>query len=276
MDTTAGRPSEPRERHSTGFPSDPLWYKEAVIYELHVRAFRDSSGDGIGDFKGLTSKLDYLADLGVTALWLLPFYPSPGRDDGYDIADYGRVNPDYGSLRDVRTFIREAHRRDLRVVTELVFNHTSDQHPWFQRARKAPAGSPERNWYVWSDTPDRYRDARIIFKDFETSNWSWDPVAGAYYWHRFYSHQPDLNFDEPRVQEALLKVTDFWLEAGVDGLRLDAIPYLYEREGTNGENLPETHAFLKSPAHPRRRALRRSHAAGGGQPVAGGLGGLLR
>jgi len=246
MGKNGSRPPEPRERHATGFPPDPLWYKDAVIYELAVRAFRDSSGDGIGDFRGLTSRLDYLADLGVTALWLLPFYPSPGRDDGYDIADYGRVNPDYGTLRDVRAFIREAHARDLRVVTELVFNHTSDQHPWFQRARKAPVGSPERDWYVWSDTPERYGDARIIFKDFEQSNWSWDPVAGAYYWHRFYSHQPDLNFDEPRVREALLKVTDFWLEAGVDGLRLDAIPYLYEREGTNGENLPETHAFLKS------------------------------
>ena len=245
MGRIAGRESQSGERHSNDFPPDPQWYKDAVIYELHVRAFRDSTGSGIGDFRGLTSKLDYLADLGVTALWLLPFYPSPGRDDGYDIADYGQVNPDYGTLRDVRNLIREAHARDLRVITELVFNHTSDQHPWFRRARKAAPGSTERNWYVWSDTPDRYRDARIIFKDFEPSNWSWDPVAGAYYWHRFYSHQPDLNFDEPRVRQALLKVTDFWLEAGVDGLRLDAIPYLYEREGTNGENLPETHAFLK-------------------------------
>ncbi|MEX1297282.1 MAG: alpha-amylase family glycosyl hydrolase, partial [Candidatus Limnocylindrales bacterium] len=238
MGRTSGRSGRARERLATSIPGDPLWYKDAVIYELHVRAFRDSDGSGMGDFRGLTSKLDYLADLGVTALWLLPFYPSPGRDDGYDIADYGRVNPDYGTLRDVRTFIREAHKRELRVITELVFNHTSDQHPWFQRARKAPPGSPERNWYVWSETPERYEDVRVIFKDFETSNWSWDPVAGAYYWHRFYSHQPDLNFDEPRVRQALLKVTDFWLEAGVDGLRLDAIPYLYEREGTTGENLP--------------------------------------
>ena len=245
MVTAVERPDELRGRQSTGFPPDPLWYQDAVIYEVHVRAFQDSAGDGIGDFKGLTSRLDYLADLGVTAIWLLPFYPSPLRDDGYDIADYGSVHPDYGTLRDARTFIREAHRRDLRVITELVFNHTSDQHPWFKRARKAPPGSTERDWYVWSDTPDRYRDARIIFKDFETSNWSWDPVAEAYYWHRFYSHQPDLNFDEPRVREALLKATDFWLEAGVDGLRLDAIPYLYERDGTNSENLPETHAFLK-------------------------------
>ncbi|MEA2026228.1 MAG: maltose alpha-D-glucosyltransferase, partial [Chloroflexota bacterium] len=222
-----------------------MWYQDAIIYEVHVRAFQDSTGDGIGDFRGLTARLDYLADLGVSAIWLLPFYPSPLRDDGYDIADYGSVHPDYGTLRDVRAFVREAHRRDLRVITELVFNHTSDQHPWFKRARKAAPGSPERDWYVWSDTPDRYPDARIIFKDFEPSNWSWDPVAGAYYWHRFYSHQPDLNFDEPRVREALLKATDFWLEAGVDGLRLDAIPYLFERDGTNGENLPETHAFLK-------------------------------
>ena len=246
MGRTAKGAGTGRDPRSSSFPSDPLWYKDAIVYELHVRAFRDSTGSGIGDFRGLTSKLDYLADLGVTALWLLPFYPSPGRDDGYDIADYGSVNRDYGSLRDVRAFIREAHKRDLRVITELVFNHTSDQHPWFVRARKAAPGTPEREWYVWSDTPDRYPDARIIFKDFEPSNWSWDPLAKAYFWHRFYSHQPDLNFDEPRVREALLKVTDFWLEAGVDGLRLDAIPYLYERDGTNCENLPETHAFLKS------------------------------
>src|SRR5688572_5787804 len=223
-----------------------LWYKDAIIYELHIKAFRDSNGDGIGDFEGLLEKLDYLEDLGVTAIWLLPFYPSPLRDDGYDIADYLAVHPDYGTMREVRTFIRAAHRRGLRVITELVFNHTSDQHAWFKRARKASPGSPERDWYVWSDTPDRYSDVRIIFKDFETSNWAWDPGANAYYWHRFYSHQPDLNYDNPRVQEALLRVTDFWLEAGVDGVRLDAIPYLYEREGTNGENLPETHAFLRT------------------------------
>ena len=246
MSQAAPGPVGPRVRRSTGFGPDPLWYKDAIVYEVPVRAFQDSSGDGIGDFRGLTSRLDYLADLGVTAIWLLPFYPSPLRDDGYDIADYGSIHPDYGTMRDVRTFIREAHRRDLRVITELVFNHTSDQHPWFKRARKARPGSTERDWYVWSDTPDRYRDARIIFKDFEPSNWSWDPVAGAYFWHRFYSHQPDLNFDEPRVRDALLKATDFWLEAGVDGLRLDAIPYLYERDGTNCENLPETHGFLKA------------------------------
>ncbi|HUG48657.1 MAG TPA: maltose alpha-D-glucosyltransferase [Candidatus Limnocylindria bacterium] len=224
---------------------EALWYKDAIIYELAVRAFYDSEGDGSGDFRGLTQKLDYLADLGVTAIWLLPFYPSPLKDDGYDIADYTSVHPDYGTLRDVKTFIREAHRRNLRVITELVCNHTSDQHPWFQRARRSPVGSVYRDFYVWSDTPDRYTDARIIFKDFETSNWSWDPVANAYYWHRFYSHQPDLNFENPRVREAVKKALDFWLEMGVDGLRLDAIPYLYEEEGTNCENLPRTHEFLR-------------------------------
>ena len=229
----------------SGTAPDPLWFKDAIIYELHVRAFFDGSGDGQGDFRGLTAQLDYLQDLGVTAIWLLPFYPSPLKDDGYDIADYTSVNPDYGTLRDVRAFIREAHRRGLRVITELVCNHTSDQHPWFQRARRAPAGSVNRDFYVWSDTADRYREARIIFKDFETSNWSWDPVANAYYWHRFYSHQPDLNFESPQVRAALVKAMDFWLDMGVDGLRLDAVPYLYEREGTNCENLPETHAFLR-------------------------------
>jgi len=224
---------------------DPLWYKDAIIYQLHVKAFRDSNGDGIGDFQGLTEKLDYLQDLGITALWLLPFYPSPLRDDGYDIADYTDVHPTYGTLRDFRTLLREAHRRELRVITELVVNHTSDQHPWFQRARRARPGSRARDFYVWSDTADVYREARIIFKDFEHSNWTWDPVAGAYYWHRFYSHQPDLNFDNPAVRKAILQTLDFWLEMGVDGLRLDAVPYLFEREGSNCENLPETHAFLK-------------------------------
>jgi maltose alpha-D-glucosyltransferase/alpha-amylase len=224
---------------------DPTWYKDAIIYELRTRSFYDSNDDGIGDFRGLASKLDYLLDLGVTALWLLPFYPSPGKDDGYDIADYGNVSPEVGTLADFEYFLGEAHRRGLRVITELVLNHTSDQHPWFQRARRAPPGSPERDFYVWSDTPDRYRDARIIFQDFEPSNWSWDRLANSYYWHRFYSHQPDLNFENPAVQEALLGVVDFWLEKGVDGLRLDAVPYLYEEEGTNCENLPKTHAFLK-------------------------------
>jgi maltose alpha-D-glucosyltransferase/alpha-amylase len=234
----------PTRRAAARRNGDPTWYKDAIIYEVHVRAFFDRDGNGLGDFQGLTSKLDYLADLGVTAIWLLPFYPSPGRDDGYDIADYREVNPDYGTLRDLKVFVREAHKRGLRVITELVCNHTSDQHPWFKRARTAPPGSPARDFYVWSDTPDRYADARIIFKDTETSNWSWDPVAGAYYWHRFFSHQPDLNFDNPRVREAIFSTLDYWLGMGIDGLRLDAIPYLYEREGTNGENLPETHAFL--------------------------------
>ncbi len=237
--------AEPVVQQAAAGDGDPLWYKDAVIYEVHVRAFRDSNGDGIGDFRGLTEKLDYLRDLGVTAIWVLPFYPSPLKDDGYDIADYLGIHPDYGTMRDVRQFIREAHRRGLKVITELVCNHTSDQHPWFQRARRAPAGSPWRDFYVWTDDPDRYREARIIFKDFETSNWTWDPVAEAYYWHRFYHHQPDLNFENPKVREAIMRTMDTWLEMGVDGLRLDAIPYLYERDGTNCENLPETHAFLK-------------------------------
>ncbi|HVL54117.1 MAG TPA: maltose alpha-D-glucosyltransferase [Vitreimonas sp.] len=243
----AGRraPAGPRAASTVPIGEEALWYKDAIIYEVHVRAFRDSTADGRGDFRGLTEKLDYFRDLGVTAIWVLPFYPSPLKDDGYDIADYTSVHPDYGTLRDVRQFIREAHKRGLRVITELVCNHTSDQHPWFQRARRARRGSTYRDFYVWSDTPDRYQDARIIFKDFETSNWTWDAVAGQYYWHRFYSHQPDLNFDNPKVKDAVFRAMDFWLEMGVDGLRLDAIPYLYEREGTDCENLPETHAFLK-------------------------------
>jgi maltose alpha-D-glucosyltransferase/alpha-amylase len=226
--------------------SDPLWYKDAIIYQLHVRAFHDADGDGLGDFKGLTQKLDYLQDLGVTAIWALPFYPSPLKDDGYDIADYGNVHPDYGTLRDFRAFLRAAHERGLRVITELVINHTSDQHPWFQRARRAPPGSPERDFYVWSDTSDKYKEARIIFKDFEQSNWSWDPLAKAYYWHRFYGHQPDLNYDNHEVWKAVFPLLDFWMAMGVDGMRLDAVPYLFEREGTNCENLPETHGFLKA------------------------------
>ena len=225
--------------------NDPLWYRDAVIYELHVRAFSDGNADGIGDFKGLTEKLDYLQDLGVTALWLLPFYPSPLKDDGYDIASYTEIHPDYGTLKDFRNFLREAHRRGLRVITELVLNHTSDQHPWFQRARRAAPGSKERNYYVWSDNQEQYKEARVIFKDFETSNWAWDPVAKAYFWHRFYSHQPDLNVANPVVQHAIFEAVDFWLDMGVDGLRLDAVPYLFEREGTSCENLPETHQFLK-------------------------------
>jgi len=223
----------------------PLWFKDAVIYEVHIRSFCDSNGDGIGDFRGLLQKLPYLRDLGVTAVWVLPFYPSPLRDDGYDIADYRGIHPDYGTLRDFQDFLRGAHALGMRVITELVLNHTSDQHPWFQKARRAKPGSPWRDFYVWSDTPDKYADARIIFKDFETSNWSRDPIDKSYYWHSFYSHQPDLNYDNPRVHEAMLRVLDFWLGMGVDGLRLDAVPYLYEREGTNCENLPETYEFLK-------------------------------
>jgi maltose alpha-D-glucosyltransferase / alpha-amylase len=225
--------------------SDPLWYKDAVIYQLHVKTFHDADNDGIGDFKGLRKKLPYLEELGVTALWLLPFYPSPLRDDGYDISDFKGINPSHGTLRDFKAFLKEAHERGLRVITELVVNHTSDQHPWFQQARKAKPGSTQRDFYVWSDTPEKYKEARIIFKDFETSNWTWDPVAKAYYWHRFYSHQPDLNFENPKVRDAIFKTLEFWLDMGVDAMRLDAVPYLYEREGTNCENLPETHAFLK-------------------------------
>ena len=224
---------------------DPLWYKSAIIYEVPVRAFFDSNADGIGDFRGLTQKLDYIQDLGVTALWLLPFYPSPLKDDGYDIADYYSINPIYGTLSDFRAFMREAKRRGLRVITELVLNHTSDQHPWFQRSRRASKGSRDRDFYVWSDTPEKYKEARIIFKDFEPSNWTWDPVAHAYYWHRFYSHQPDLNFGNPVVHREILRIFEFWMDLGVDGFRLDAVPYLYEREGTSCESLSETHAYLK-------------------------------
>ena len=226
-------------------PSEPLWYKDAIIYQLHVKAFFDSNDDGIGDFVGLTRKLDYLQDLGVTALWLLPFYPSPLRDDGYDIADYRNVNPSYGMMADVRAFVREAHQRGLRIITELVINHTSDQHPWFQRARRARPDSRLRDFYVWSDTDQKFTDTRVIFCDTEKSNWTWDPVAEAYYWHRFYAHQPDLNFDNPRVFRAVTNAMKFWLDLGVDGMRLDAVPYLIEREGTINENLPETHAVLK-------------------------------
>ena len=233
---------------------DPLWYKDAIIYEMHVKTFCDSDGDGMGDFRGLIEKLDYLQELGITAIWLLPFYPSPLRDDGYDIADYFDVNPNFGTLDDFRAFLDAAHARNLRVITELVINHTSDQNPWFQKSRRAVAATGTgvsgedlayKDFYVWSDTPEKYKDSRIIFKDFETSNWAWDPVAKAYYWHRFYSHQPDLNFDNPAVHDAVEKVCDFWLDMGVDGLRLDAIPYLYERENTSCENLPETHQYLR-------------------------------
>ncbi|HOY65774.1 MAG TPA: maltose alpha-D-glucosyltransferase [Candidatus Ozemobacteraceae bacterium] len=222
----------------------PLWYKDSVFYELHVRGFCDGNGDGIGDFIGLTSKLPYIRDLGVDCIWLLPFYPSPLRDDGYDIEDFKSVHPDYGSLDDFRRFLDEAHSMGLRVLADLVVNHTSDQHAWFREARQDP-NSPYRDWYVWSDTPDRYKDVRIIFKDTETSNWTWDPVAKQYFWHRFFSHQPDLNYDNPAVRAAILDVVGFWLNLGLDGFRVDAIPYLIEREGTNCENLPETHAFCR-------------------------------
>lgn len=229
-----------------GTAQDPLWFKDAIIYELHVRAFHDSNGDGIGDFRGLIEKLDYLQELGVTCIWLLPFFPSPLRDDGYDIADYLNVHPDYGTLDDFKAFLQEAHNRDLQVMIELVINHTSDQNPWFQAARAAAPGSPERDFYVWSDSDRKYPGVRIIFTDTEKSNWSWDEVAKAYYWHRFFSHQPDLNFDNPAVVEEIIRVMNFWLDLGVDGLRLDAIPYLVERDGTNCENLPETHAAVKA------------------------------
>jgi maltose alpha-D-glucosyltransferase/alpha-amylase len=224
---------------------DPLWYKDAVIYQLNVKSFFDSNDDGIGDFKGLTSKLDYIKSLGVNTIWLMPFYPSPLKDDGYDIADYQNVHPQFGTLDDFCVMLREAHRLGLKVITELIINHTSDQHPWFKAARHAPLGSPERDFYVWSDTDQKYLGTRIIFTDTETSNWTWDPVAKAYFWHRFFSHQPDLNFDNAAVMDAVLQAMRFWLDKGVDGFRLDAIPYLVEREGTNNENLRETHAVIK-------------------------------
>jgi len=232
----------PREQ-PTGH-DEPFWYRDAIIYEIHLRAFNDSNGDGIGDFPGLLQKLDYLQDLGVTTVWLLPFYPSPLKDDGYDISDYTSVNPDYGTLDDFREFLEQAHRHKLRVITELVINHTSDQHPWFQQARSS-RDNPRRDWYVWSATDDRYRGVRVIFKDTELSNWAWDPVSKSYYWHRFFSHQPDLNYDHPAVREEMWKVLKFWRDIGVDGFRVDAVPYLVEREGTSCENLPETHEVVK-------------------------------
>ena len=223
---------------------DSLWYKDAVVYQLHVRTFCDSNGDGIGDFVGLTQRLDYLQELGTTAIWLLPFYPSPLRDDGYDIADYTTVHPSYGTLEDFKIFLNAAHTRGIRVIIEMVMNHTSDQHPWFQEARSSPS-NPKRDWYVWSDTDTKYQGVRIIFLDTELSNWTWDPVSKSYYWHRFFSHQPDLNFDNPAVFEAIWDVMKFWLDMGIDGFRLDAVPYLVEREGTSCENLPETHVVIK-------------------------------
>ena len=226
---------------------DPLWYRDAIFYEVFVRAYADSNGDGIGDLAGLTGKLDYLQWLGVDAIWMLPIFPSPLRDDGYDVADFFAVHPDYGSLDDVRTLIAEAHRRGLRIVVELIPNHTSDQHPWFQASRDPhhPEHATYRDWYVWSDTDQKYRDARVIFVDSEPSNWTYEPLRGQYYWHRFFDHQPDLNYDHPAVQRAMLRVVQFWLDLGADAFRVDATPYLYEREGTSCENLPETHAYLK-------------------------------
>jgi maltose alpha-D-glucosyltransferase/alpha-amylase len=226
------------------FESNPLWFKTAVFYEIHLRGFFDGNGDGSGDFRGLTEKLDYLDWLGIDCIWLLPMYASPLGDGGYDISDFNAVHSDYGTLEDVTAFIEAAHQRGIRVIADLVMNHTSSEHPWFQEARSSP-DSPKRNWYVWSDDPSRYSGARIIFTDTEVSNWTWDEEAGAFYWHRFFRHQPDLNYDEPEVQKAMLDVIRFWLDIGLDGCRLDAVPYLFEREGTNCENLPETHAFLK-------------------------------
>jgi maltose alpha-D-glucosyltransferase/alpha-amylase len=226
------------------FESDPRWFKRAVFYEIHIRGFFDGNDDGAGDFRGLIDKLDYLQWLGIDCVWLLPMYASPLRDGGYDIADFFQIHPDYGSVEDFRMFVEAAHQRGIRVIADLVMNHTSSDHPWFQESRSSP-DSPKRDWYVWSDTDDRYPEVRIIFIDSEPSNWTWDPVAGQYYWHRFFAHQPDLNFDNPEVQEAMLNVLRFWLDLGIDGFRLDAVPYLYEREGTNGENLNETHDYLK-------------------------------
>ena len=229
---------------SQWFEADPLWFKRAVFYEIHIRGFFDANGDGSGDFRGLTEKLDYLQWLGIDCIWLLPFYESPLRDGGYDISDFYKVHPDYGTVADVHKLIEAAHARRIRVIADLVMNHTSIDHPWFQESRSS-ADSPKRDWYVWSDTPERYKDARVIFIDTESSNWTYDPVAGQYYWHRFFSHQPDLNYDNPEVQEAMLDVIRFWLGLGLDGFRLDAVPYLFEREGTICENLPETHAYLQ-------------------------------
>ena len=263
MDKPVNLPRGDRQQRADAVPGaqdEALWYKDAVIYQLHIKAFFDSNDDGLGDFPGLIEKLDYVRDLGVNTIWLLPFYPSPMKDDGYDVADYHNVHPQYGSRNDVRTLVREAHRRGLRVITELVVNHTSDQHPWFQAARRAPPGSSKRDFYVWSDNDKKYDRTRIIFTDTETSNWTWDPVAKAYYWHRFFSHQPDLNFDNPKVLKAVIRVMRFWFDMGVDGFRLDAIPYLCEREGTSNENLPETHAIIRQiraqvDAHYKNRLL---------------------
>jgi maltose alpha-D-glucosyltransferase/alpha-amylase len=250
---TQGDPMQERDRGQTiiaagspghWFESDPLWFKRAVFYEIHIRGYFDSDGDGAGDLRGVQEKLDYLQWLGVDCIWLLPMYPSPLRDGGYDVADFYDVHPDYGTVEDFRNLVEAAHRRGIRVIADFVVNHTSSDHPWFQEARQGP-DNPKHDWYVWSDADDRWTEARIIFIDTEPSNWTWDPVAERYYWHRFFSHQPDLNYDNPEVQEAMIEALRFWLDLGIDGFRLDAVPYLYERDGTNGENLPETHDFLK-------------------------------
>jgi maltose alpha-D-glucosyltransferase/alpha-amylase len=245
MTDIAARPRPAAQPAGQWFESDPLWFKKALFYEIHLRGFYDANADGSGDFRGLTEKLDYLQWLGVDCIWLLPMYASPLRDGGYDIADYEAIHPDYGTLDDVREFLDAAHQRGIRVIADLVMNHTSSDHKWFQESRKGGDDNPYADWYVWSDSDDRYQDARIIFTDTETSNWTWDPVRSAYFWHRFFSHQPDLNYDNPKVHEAMLDALRFWLDLGLDGFRLDAVPYLYEREGTNCENLDETHAFLR-------------------------------
>ena len=237
-------PTTPQAQTRQWFEAEPLWFKRAVFYEIHIRGFYDANGDGSGDFRGLTEKLDYLQWLGIDCIWLLPFYRSPLRDGGYDISDFTDVHPDYGTVEDVKELIDAAHARQIRVIADLVMNHTSSDHPWFQESRSSP-DNPKRDWYVWSDSNDRYPDARIIFIDTETSNWSWDSVAGQYYWHRFFAHQPDLNYDNPEVRDAMIEVLRFWLDLGLDGFRLDAVPYLFERDGTNCENLPETHVYLK-------------------------------
>ena len=274
---TARRPPNRMSSSITAVPktSDPLWYKDAVIYQLHVKTFADGNGDGIGDFKGLTGKLSYLRDLGVDCLWLLPMYPSPFRDDGYDIADYRSIHPSYGTLDDFAEFLDAAHALRLRVVTELVLNHTSDQHAWFKDARRS-RDAPRRDWYVWSDTDDRYAGVRIIFVDTERSNWAWDADSKQYYWHRFFSHQPDLNYDNPLVREEMWNVMKFWLDLGVDGFRVDAVPYLIEREGTSCENLPETHEVLKFLRARLNETLHRPDVAGGSQSVARRCASLLR
>jgi maltose alpha-D-glucosyltransferase/alpha-amylase len=246
IDAGSGEPRPPTESNASRqwFESNPLWFKTATFYEIHVRGFYDGDADGSGDFRGLIEKLDYLEWLGIDCVWLLPMYESPLRDGGYDISDFMKLKREYGTIRDAQNFIEAAHKRGIRVIADLVMNHTSSEHPWFKESRSSP-DSPKRNWYVWSEDPERYSEARIIFVDSETSNWTWDEEAGAYYWHRFFHHQPDLNYDEPQVQEAMLDVLRFWLDLGLDGFRLDAVPYLFERDGTNCENLPETHAFLR-------------------------------